>query len=104
MGETNKKEVTVLVYSVLLQSRGNPDFGEDPNDELSPELVVRVDTFASASLRCIEYITVWKLGSGNWTGGRVTDENGNVIAHVSYNGRVWTPDPWPRSKLLYGSF
>lgn len=29
------------------------------------------------------------LGSSNFTGGTILDENFNFCAHVSYNGRVW---------------
>lgn len=37
-----------------------------------------------------------RIGASRWTGsGEVQDDNGKTIAVVSYNGRVWTPEPWP---------
>lgn len=44
---------------------------------------------------------IWRKGnpipSSRWCGGNaglVIDETGKKIARVSYNGRVWTPEPW----------
>jgi hypothetical protein len=42
-----------------------------------------------ASVICQRYIAEHALGSGNWAGGSVTDEQGNVVARVAYNGRVF---------------
>ncbi len=50
---------------------------------------VHVTTFAEAAKRVQQYIDAYELGGGNWTGGLVRDNDGNVIAKVSYNGRVW---------------
>lgn len=86
---------------VLLSSVGNPDFGQNPNEQLwgaEPNRVVDINSFEEASAECTSFIHHNQLGSGNWTGGKVTDNNGNVIATVSYNGRVWKPrkkgEPW----------
>jgi hypothetical protein len=90
-----------MSYFVLLQSRGNPDFRQNPDEALSPEVVLPVADWAAASERCAEYIAAWELGGGNWTGGQITDESGQLVARVSYNGRVWSPGPWQDAKLLY---
>lgn len=49
--------------------------------------VMAVPTLAAASKACLDYIAHYQLGGGNWAGGLVTDNDGNVIATVSYNGR-----------------
>lgn len=52
---------------------------------------LRIVSWREASEACRRYIDDRLLGGGNWTGGdiRLHDINGAVIAHVSYNGRVW---------------
>jgi hypothetical protein len=47
-----------------------------------------------ASRACRAYIREHDLTMHNWSGGKVT-QNGRVVARVTYNGRVWTPEPWP---------
>jgi len=75
---------------VLLKSCGNPDYGQHPNKELFGvgKRWVTIASFKEASEVCSKYITDNELGSGNWAGGVIV-ENGNAIARVSYNGRVW---------------
>jgi hypothetical protein len=38
---------------------------------------------------CVKFISDNNLGSGNWNGGQILDENEKIIAFVSCNGRVW---------------
>ena len=88
-----EREQTGL-YSVLLSSVGNPDFGENPERALpgTPSHRVGVDTIAEAAERCTRYIGKYGLGGGNWAGGEVIDEtNGSLCARISYNGRCWLP-------------
>jgi hypothetical protein len=76
---------------VLLSSVGNPDFGQNPNEQLwgaEGNRVVDIKTFEDAVVECILFINNNDLGGGNWDGGDITD-NGKLIAYVSYNGRVW---------------
>jgi len=76
---------------VLLASVGNPDFGQNPNEELygcEPNEIVEVDSFEKASLICQQFILRNDLGGGNWAGGLIT-EGRKKIAYVSYNGNVW---------------
>lgn len=79
---------------VLLADRGNPDYGQDPNAPVSgkADAWVPVESLMHASKTCREYIDSNNLGGGNWTGGQVKDSAGNVVARVSYNGRIWSPD------------
>lgn len=53
---------------------------------------VAVESFAEASRVCREYTEKYELGGGNWSGGKITDDKGTMIARVSYNGRVWDTD------------
>ncbi len=73
---------------VILDSRGNPDFGENPRHNMSPKQIVPVGSFDEASSICMAYIKKHNLGGGNWTGGQVT-KDGKEVAYISYNGRVW---------------
>jgi len=36
-----------------------------------------------------KYIIEFDLGGGNYVGGNIIDTNGNPIAYISYNGRIW---------------
>jgi hypothetical protein len=78
---------------VILESKGNPDFGENPNKDMSPRQLVHVDTMEDASLLCQDYIAKHNLGGGNWTGGQVVDADRNVVGYISYNGRIWDKEP-----------
>ena len=80
---------------VTLKSVGNPDFGQNPNLPMygaKKNSVVTVTSFKEASEICIKFIEDNDLGSGNWSGGEILDDNKKIIASVSYNGRVWEGD------------
>jgi len=79
---------------VVCKSVGNPDHRQDPDKPISPQNFYAVNTLQEASDKCSEYITEWDLGGGNWAGGDVYDVDGKIIAHVSYNGRVWAKNPF----------
>lgn len=83
-------------YTVTLKSVGNPDYGQDPDRPLYgvDNEIAEVDTLPEASRACRAYIEENDLGGGNWSGGEVKDEDGTVVARVSYNGRVWPPGEW----------
>jgi len=81
-----KRKLTVRLASV-----GNPDYGQDPDRPIygaQPNKIVPVASLQEASRECLRFIAHNDLGCGNWDGGQIT-ESGRVIAHVSYNGRVW---------------
>ena len=76
---------------VELDSRGNPDYGQDPDRPVygvKPQVAV-VLSLGQASAVCLEWIKSNDLGGGNWTGGDVRDSGGKLVARISYNGRVW---------------
>lgn len=77
---------------VLLASCGNPDFGQDPDKPLfgcERNKWVVVKDFKEASEQCQKFIEDNELGGGNWSGGKIINDKLKIIAHVSYNGRVW---------------
>lgn len=79
---------------VILSHDANPDipggYWSFPGDDGRPKAVA-VTSLEEASRVCRTYIEDNELGGGNWTGGDVVDE-GNKIASISYNGRIWLPD------------
>lgn len=76
------------MITVKLSSCGNPDFRQNPDDSLSPMMVIEVNDLQKASEVCGLYINKWDLGGGNWNGGQVYQDE-EEIAHISYNGRIW---------------
>lgn len=99
-----RRKKTVLAYKVKLSALGNTDFGQDPRRGLPgvPRKTAQVADYAQAARLCLEYIREHGLGAGNWSGGQIYDAQGNLIALVSYNGKVWPPGEWtPGMKPLY---
>ena len=96
------KDMTNKTLFVELSNRGNPDFHQDPDSPLPDtrsDFKLRVRGLGHASETARRYIDAHDLGGGNWTGGRVTDQDGLEIAQVSYNGRVWEPGPYPQPEI-----
>lgn len=81
----------MAVKKVTLTNVGNIDHGQDPSKPLVGTQVgySECSSFKEASQLCRAYIERHNLGSGNFTGGAIFDENDVQIAYVSYNGRVW---------------
>lgn len=84
---------------VTLKSVGNIDHGQNPNKPkigASKNNSVQVNSFLEAKQKCMDFIDKNDLGGGNWSGGLIMDDNNKVIAHVSYNGRVWEGASWTK--------
>jgi hypothetical protein len=80
---------------VRLSARQNPDFPR--RDDLPKPFTINVATLKEASEVCCRFIHEHALGGGNWSGGQVRDAaTGKLVARISYNGRVWTPEPGPQ--------
>ena len=85
---------------VKLSHSPNPDIpGGYRSDVERPDGESRVESesLAEASETCLSYITQYELGGGNWTGGEVFNAEGEQVAYVSFNGKIWkgtgpTPD------------
>ena len=77
--------------SVKLSSVGNPDYQQDPLRPLPgvPSLTVIASSLLDASREVRAYIDEHQLGVGNWSGGTVHDFQGQLVAHITYNGAVW---------------
>jgi hypothetical protein len=101
--------VTPPRYAVHLKAVSNPDYEDDPRDprgHLSiPANMAPVASLREASLVVRTFIDSHDLGGGNWAGGEVytLDERfgtpKDLIAKVSYNGRVWEPGAYPTPEI-----
>lgn len=63
---------------------------------------IEVNSIKQAVVLCSEFISRFNLGSSNWMGGLIVDDNFNFIARVSYNGKVWnnTIENWKIAKEI----
>jgi hypothetical protein len=90
-------------FEVLLSNCGNIDLGQDPTQPMygtESGVWKKVADLDAASQVCRDYLDDNDLGSGNWTGGDVRNaETQEVVAKISYNGRIWPVDePSARSQ------
>lgn len=88
---------------VVMMGMGNPDYGQSVFTMVAPVQVAMVNDLAEASIVCRNYIAEHNLGGGNWRG-EIFDNAVELVAVVSYNGRVWSPEPWPDCTLLYDPY
>ena len=75
---------------VTLASCGNPDHFQNPDQPMygcESDCKVSVNSLEEASVECRKFIDSNFLGSGNWAGGDVFEEN-KCIAKIAYNGRI----------------
>lgn len=80
------------IMQVLLRAGPNPDYAKtDYHGQVRIKRKwVEVKTYKEASQVCLQFIKENLLGGGNWWGGDIRmAPRKPVIAHVSYNGRVW---------------
>lgn len=89
------------MLKVKLEAKPNHDYDlQDYRAWINiPAQFVEVKDLKEASRICSSFIEENDLGAGNWTGGDVY-EGENIIARVSYNGRVWEPLPYPQCKEI----
>lgn len=90
-------------FVVVLDSRGNPDMRQDASRALPGvrRKIVHVATLGDASKACRLFIECHDLGGGNWAGGEVKNVyTKEIVAKVSYNGRVWNPGAWPTAEIV----
>lgn len=72
-------------YLLLLQAEPHPAF--NPTVLILPQWVP-VDNLADAKSRVANFITVNKVGEGNWKGGAVM-RDGEPFAQIRYDGRIF---------------
>lgn len=93
---------------VCLDSVANPfRYFQASRNEQSEEMMkdkervyFQVSNLAEASEVCQRYIERFNLGSSNWIGGRVIDDNSNFVANISYNGRIWDSEEFENAKEI----
>ena len=81
-----------MKYIVMLRSCGDIDYGECPYEEIAPPIFVQTDSIEKCSEAVREYIEDNNLGSGQWCGGQVYEEEVGYIGKISYNGKFWNKD------------
>lgn len=81
-----------MQYIVILRSCGNIDHNENPYEEVAPFSFALSDSIEGCSEKVTNYIEDYCLGSGQWCGGRVYQEDVGYIGRISYNGRFWSKD------------
>ena len=84
--ELPQRPKTKKRYQMLLESAGNPDWGQYA--PISEPLWVAGDTVRTMRKAAEAYRTKWELGGGNWTMPEVL-EGDKVVGHFSYNLRFW---------------
>jgi len=71
-----------------LKLASTPNLDHDEWFAPAPTRYLTVKSLDDASNKCREYIEKFNLGSGNWSGGQVSQKR-KLIARISYNGRIW---------------
>ena len=77
-----------MSYIVSLSTCGNIDYGQNPYESMYgvPSYTFKCQTIEEYVQEVRRYIELFNIGSGNWTGGQVYDENDNLIGQIYYNG------------------
>lgn len=79
----------------------NHDFDDqawEAQVSLRPEWL-KVASLDQAVTVAMMYRGKHELGGGNWSGGQVWDEDGRMVARISYNGRAWEPGRYPTPEI-----
>ena len=84
--------------SVIFQGSRNAKIAETYKN--IETVYYEISNLSEASEICRKYISYFNLGSGNFSGGRVLDDNNNFIARVSYNGRIWNSENHKEAKEI----
>ena len=84
------------MYTLTLSHRPNPDiengYWDSPVQSGTPQTLA-VDSIEQATDLCRRYIDGNGLGGGNWTGGQIHDEAGELVGRIAYNGRYFDAVP-----------
>jgi len=76
---------------VTLKAVPNHDYWEGAREaNISiKETRVPITTLEEARALCRNFISTHELGGGNWAGGAISNDKGEEIGSISYNGRAW---------------
>ena len=88
-------------YAVELEGVPNVDFDRSSwNGSVSIGKRYKVVNDLNGAKRvCENFIDKNNLGGGNWTGGRIYDDSGDIVGYISYNGRAWENDSMPSKPI-----
>lgn len=84
----------VLPLRVLLATRGNPDYGQDPARPpvgMPPDRFLTAVSLEEAKEIVAKYISDNDVGGGQWVGGDVW-QGGRRLGGIAYNGRFFDAD------------
>lgn len=76
-----------MLYTLKLQAVPNPDHGQT-NAPAPPKQVTR-DTLQALQLEAQYYRHRYNLGAGNWKAAVIETATEQLVATISYNGRLW---------------
>ena len=81
-----------MPYQLTLSHAPNPDvqggYWTPPVQSGTPQTLEVVGIEQAQDL-CRRYIDGNGLGGGNWTGGQIHDESGELVGRIAYNGRYF---------------
>ena len=88
-------------YVVQLEAVPNPDFRKKQwqSQVNIKENYKPVRNLKEAQRECRKFIDKNELGVGNWSGGNIYNDKGDLVGYISYNGRAWKDDNWPSKEI-----
>lgn len=86
------------MMTITLGHHRNPDirggYYDRPQDPRGPT-TIPVGSLAQAAKAARDFIDRNGLGGGNFSQAEVRDARGHLVATVSFNGRLWSPEGAP---------
>ena len=78
-----------MSYIVNLIACGNIDYRQNPYEPMYgvPPYMFKCQTIEDGIQEVRRYIELFDIGSRNWTGDQVYNDNDNLIGQIHYNGR-----------------
>ena len=98
---TANKKAPKGKYIVELQAVPNVDYPKSSwrgSVSLKKKYKV-VKNLKEAQRACRKYIEDNDLGGGNWTGGNIYNDEGDIVGYISYNGRAWESYDFPSKSI-----
>ena len=100
---SNSTKLYVLLASAFdfskLESYSMSDFVDQASKPYG-KMLYEAEDLKDAQRICMELIKYYELGGSCWTGGEVINSNNQIIAYISYNGRVWESKDFPNAKEI----
>lgn len=81
-------------FRVLLATRGNPDYGQDPTQPpwgMAPDRFASVDSLEEAKRVVAQFLRSYDVGGGQWVGGDVWC-SGRRLGRIAFNGNYFEAD------------